>query len=52
MPRLKKRKGRPPKISRPLPIPDTPSNITRSLLRTRSKEEREMLADKGEEGDS
>ena len=49
MARPKKPRGRPPKHKKPVPIPDELGNITRSLLRTRSKEEREMLAEQGEE---
>ena len=48
MPRKKKPRGRPPKYVRPDVIPDTPKNITRSLLRTRPKVERKRLAKQGD----
>ena len=43
MPRNKKVKGRPSKQVKPEAIPDTPTKIIRSLLRTRTKEERALL---------
>ena len=48
MARPKNPKGRPPKYSKPEPIPDTAENITRSLLRTRSKKDRELIAKRAE----
>ena len=49
MARPKKPRGRPPKYKKLVPIPVKLENITRSLLKTRSKEEREMLAKESDE---
>lgn len=40
MPRRKRPRGRPP-LPMPEPIPDTPENVARAVLTTRSKKEDE-----------
>ena len=47
----KKQRGRPSKLVRPEPIPDTEANILRSLFQVRTKAERDAInreADKAE----
>ena len=43
MPRSKKVRGRPSKQTRPAAIPDSPKNVIKSMFRTRSKSERDLL---------
>lgn len=48
MPGTDKRKpGRPMKRRPPEPIPDTPENVIKSLLRTRTRDERARLKGRG-----
>lgn len=46
---FKRRVGRPMKRKPPEPIPDTPENVIRSLLRTRTRSERARLKGRGSE---
>ena len=43
MPKQKRKRGRPVTLQMPEPIPDTLENVARSVLRTRTKAERDEI---------
>jgi len=44
---FKRKRGRPVERKPPEPIPDTPENVIKSLLRTRTRTERARLKGRG-----
>ena len=44
---FKRKRGRPVERKPPEPIPDTPENVIKSLLRTRTRAERARLKGRG-----
>ena len=46
---FKRKRGRPLERKPPKPIPDTPENVIKSLLRTRTKAERARLKERESE---